>query len=240
MSDIITCPACLGQTFSPSGDKNSYALFRCDGCGTHKVHPQPSPAELAAFYESYVGTTDYTKKRDRKIARSLRRIRKLMRRAPGKQFLDVGCNYGFAVAAAKQLGLDAHGIDIDPTAVAASAQQFGPHFEARTVEDYAASGAKSDMVYTSEVIEHTLDPNSFAASLATILRPGGALYLTAPDGGHFGLPKDFTQWEQVIPPEHLTYFTRKGMKQMFERHGFTDVKFAFNMKPGIRLTARRA
>lgn len=204
------------------------------------VHPLPTGAELAAFYESYVGTTDYTKKRTRKLARSLRRIRKLMRKVRGKQFLDVGCNYGFAVAAARQLGLDAHGIDIDGTAVAASVQQFGPHYEQRSIEDYAASGAKADMVYTSEVIEHTLDPNSFARALGTILRPGGALYLTTPDGGHWRVPKDFPQWEQVIPPEHLLYFTARGMKQMLERHGFTQVKFKPTLKPGMRVTARRA
>lgn len=146
------------------------------------------------------------------------------------------------MAAAAGLGLNATGIDIDDVAISACREQFGKDaaFEFRTVQDHAASGAKADIVYTSEVIEHTIDPNSFTAAMERILKPGGLLFLTTPDAGHCRVPSDFSQWSHTNPPEHLVYFSKKGMRVLLERHGFRDVRFRFKMKPGMSLTARKA
>lgn len=236
------CPACLNNDATHAGSKNGYELHRCDRCKTVRVSPQPSAEQLNAYYTSYAGTCDYTKKRTSKLKRSRARIKRLMGMHSGMDFLDVGCNYGFAVAAAGELGLNAQGIDIDATAVNASREAFGTvgTFEYRTVQDHAASGAKADIIYTSEVIEHTPDPNSFTAAMERILKPGGLLFVTTPDAGHCRVPADFTQWSHTNPPEHLTYFTKKGMRSMLERHGFTKVKFRLRLKPGMSLTARKA
>lgn len=236
-------PACKACSASLSGvvslgSKNGYELLRCPACATVIVDPWPTIEELMHFYQSYEGTTDYKKKKDKKIARAKRRIARLAPQAPGKKFLDVGCNYGFTVQAARDLGLDAHGIDIDATAVAASREIFGKAFyETISVQDYAARGGKADMIYTSEVIEHVPDPDSFVAAIAKILNPGGLLFLTTPDAGHFRVPRDFITWGDVMPPEHITYFTRKGLQILFEKHGLRVMNFAFNFKPGIRALA---
>lgn len=236
------CAACHGTVGGLIGSKNNFALRRCASCATVTVDPFPTPEEIQRFYQSYTGTVDYTKKAKKKIARSTKRIRKLAAKAPGRDFLDVGCNYGFGVVAASQLGLNAEGIDIDDTAVEASKKAYGDKgsFRTMTVQQFAQSGAKKDMLYTSEVVEHVLDANSFVQSLATILKPGGVLLLTTPDGAHWRLPKKFEEWDAVVPPEHLTYFSRKGMKKILERHGFKNVKFKFNLKPGIQVFAVKA
>ncbi len=236
------CKACQVplDTGHSLGQKNGYNLLPCPSCGTVTVHPFPTVAELIAFYQSYKGSTDYTAKKDKKITRAKKRLQRLVGQAPGKTFLDVGCNYGFTVQAARELGLSAKGIDIDDTAVAASRAMFGADFyETISVQDYAARGAQADIVYTSEVIEHVPDPESFVAAIVKILNPGGVLYLTTPDGGHFSLPRDFAKWDAVIPPEHIIYFTRKGLKQLLEKHGLRVKKFFFAFKPGIQLIAEK-
>jgi SAM-dependent methyltransferase len=235
------CRACDGIISTSNGSKNGYIFWRCTGCGTITIDPFPTLAELEAFYKSYAGTTDYTKKERSKIRRATQRIKRLKRLTKGRRFLDVGCNYGFGVVAAHALGLDAHGIDVDSTAIASDQQRYAGRgtFTHISVEDYAARGAKADIIYTSEVIEHVPNADSFVAAMSTILNTGGVLYLTTPDASHWRVPKDFTTWDQVIPPEHLTYFTRKGMKILLERHGFKNVRFGFNMKPGIRVMATK-
>lgn len=242
-NDIAFRCDCCGNTESVFiGRKNGFDLYRCTNCKSSKALPFPTLEELVKFYSNYKGTTNYAAKRDKKIARSRRRIKPLLPKLRGKKFLDVGCNYGFAAAAAAGLGLDAKGIDVDESSVALAKKQFGniAEYQKISVEDYAAMGHKADMVFTSEVIEHVLDPNSFVASIAKILNTDGVLFLTTPDGGHWSLPKDFTKWPSVMPPEHLSYFTRKGLKSMLERHGFTDIKMPFTFKPGLKLTARKA
>ncbi|MEZ0262760.1 MAG: class I SAM-dependent methyltransferase [Alphaproteobacteria bacterium] len=234
------CDASLSRAKS-LGNKNGYELLPCPACGTVTVDPFPTVAELIKFYQAYEGTTDYRAKQDSKIARASKRIRSRMNAAPGKRFLDVGCNYGFTVKAALDLGLDAHGIDIDAVAVTAAQETFGAqHYSSLSVQNYAASGKKADFVYTAEVIEHVPDPDSFVAAISTILAKDGILFLTTPEGGHWSLPRDFTKWSACMPPEHITYFTRKGIKTLLEKHGIMVEKFYFSWKPGMKLIARKA
>lgn len=239
---ILACKACQSPLHQGNslGEKNGFSLLSCPSCRTVTVYPWPTAEELGKFYQSYRGTTDYKKKKDKKISRAKRRIHRLMDLTAGKKFLDVGCNYGFTVKAALDLGLDAHGIDIDATAVTASQEMFGePFYETISVQEYADQGKKADIIYTSEVVEHVPDPDGFIGAIAKILNPGGILFLTTPDAGHFMVPRDFKTWKDVMPPEHITYFTRKGLDVLLEKHGLKEVKFGFNFKPGIRLIARK-
>jgi SAM-dependent methyltransferase len=240
---LPACKACH-NALNPDrslGNKNGYDLLRCEGCGTVTVDPFPTPEELTAFYQSYKGTTNYRAKEGKKIARATRRIARLREMTPGKTFLDVGCNYGFTVKAALSLGLDAKGIDIDETAVNASRESFGAqYFQTIAVQDYAHQGHKADIIYTSEVIEHVPDPDAFVDAIANILSPGGVLYLTTPEAGHWRIPRNFLKWDAVMPPEHITYFTRLGITRLLNAHGLTVEKFYFSWKPGMRLVARKA
>ena len=145
MMNNPTCKACAAplDTLNSLGVKDGYALLRCKSCQTVTVDPWPTVEQLVAFYQSYEGTTDYKKKKDRKIARAKRRLKRLMRQTEGRSFLDVGCNYGFTVEAARDLGLVAYGIDIDATAVNASKEMFGQkYYETISVQDYAARGGR--------------------------------------------------------------------------------------------------
>lgn len=237
------CKACSAQLelSMAVGRKNGFDFLRCPHCQTVTVSPFPTPAELTAFYQAYKGTVNYRAKADKKLTRATKRIKRLMRLNNAKRFLDVGCNYGFTVKAALDLGLQAKGIDIDATAVAQSQQSYGAeHFQTISVEQYAATGAAADLVYTSEVIEHVHDPDGFVKAIATILDKGGLLYLTTPDGGHWRLKSNFAAWEQAMPPEHITYFSRKGITLLLEKHGLQVQGFTFTLKPHIRLIARKA
>jgi len=84
------------------------ALRRCADCGLVFMDPMPDAATLKALYaDGYEGTTRvYLTKVASKMRRSRRRARWLSRRAPGRRFLDVGCNGGFmAEVTAVQAGL---------------------------------------------------------------------------------------------------------------------------------------
>lgn len=237
------CKACKTYLQHPIalGRKNGFDFLQCQLCRTVTVSPFPNPAELNAFYQSYKGTVNYRDKAEKKLLRATRRIKRLMRFSQGKRFLDVGCNYGFTTKAALDLGLQAKGIDIDEMAVAQSKSAYGAdHFQTISVEQYAATGAKADIIYTSEVIEHVHDPDAFVKAIADILDNRGLLYLTTPDAGHWRRPKAFPEWEQAIPPEHITYFTRKGISLLLENHGLKVKSFTFTLKPNLRLIAKKS
>ncbi len=233
-------PRDLSGALARAGRLQDFAFVKCADCGFRFVSPCPDAAYLGEFYRRYPGTEQYGAKRDKKIKRALRRIRRLKRFAPGRRFLDVGCNLGYAVEAARLEGFSATGIDLDARAVSSARAQFPEAaFYVSDVESLRASGATFDFVYCCEVIEHLPEVRPFAGSLAGLLGPGGLLFLTTPDAGHVRVPRAFLTWDAVKPPEHLCWFTKCSLRTLFEDVGFRPLRFSFNLKPGIKMLARK-
>ena len=240
----IYCPACRAGMNGRdiAGHKNNYTLLRCAACRSVTANPLPTPAQLSDFYQNYHGSQMYGRKEEAKIRRARKRIEKYMSKDNGARFLDVGCNHGYAVKAALDLGWDAHGIDVDAQTIAAAAARFGDgYFTASTIENFAApgTGRQFDTVYTSEVIEHVPDVDAFIDAISKLLTHRGRLFLTTPDAGHFRVPRRFDTWGTVKPPLHLHYFTKDGMSQLLRRHGFTVERFILSLKPQMKLVARK-
>ena len=64
----------------------------------------PSANEFNVIYDdAYKGTSEgYFTKEKKKLARSRRQLARLRRMVAGRRFLDIGCNGGFAVEAARE------------------------------------------------------------------------------------------------------------------------------------------
>lgn len=238
---MVQCPVCKSQHNDAFGEKSGYALRRCSGCGLLFVEPMPSVGELNDFYNAYHKTSQYTAKLASKIRRAVKRIRSVRRYLRGKRFVDVGCNAGFAVKAAHELGLDAYGIDIDPDSVSFARQTFPEcRFDVASAQQCAAGDERYDLIYCSEVIEHLPEVDEFVAALYQMLAPDGMIFLTTPDVGHYTLRKgDLMQWDGIRPPEHLLYFNKKNLDHLFNRHGFRKIKYQWSFKPTIKAVIRK-
>lgn len=235
------CPLCAGTDCAFYGEQDGYRLYRCGRCSALAVWPMPSDEQIAAFYQSYHKTAQYTGKLDSKLRRAKRRIRILRRRTPrrpGRRLLDVGCNAGFATEAARQLGFDALGVDIDGASIEAARGLFPrARFQVADVAALADGGQRFDAVYCSEVVEHLPRPVAFLSALRRCLRPGGRALLTTPDVGHRSLPSDLIGTDMIRPPEHLLYFNRRSAQEALTASGFTNVYFLTTFKPTLKILA---
>lgn len=215
-------------------------FLQCRSCGHISVSPMPDVTELARFYQSNESTAIYTKKEKSKLKRASRRIARLKKHMPSGTFIDIGCNIGFTVEAARRLGYAATGLEIDAETVKQAKSRFPDvSFVAGTVSDIANTGQSFDVVYCTDVIEHVVDVQSFASALSKITRQNGILFLGTPDAGHWRVPQNFLKWEEVKPPQHLCWFTRKSLKILLEKNGFTIISFGFSLKPGLKVIARQ-
>jgi SAM-dependent methyltransferase len=237
------CPACYNidlVVLEPT--KNNYHFVRCLKCSLIFVDPMPSAEELTNFYDNYHKSGQYLAKLNSKVRRAKKRIRGASLFIQKGTFIDVGCNVGFAVEAARSLGFQARGIDIDSAAISVAQEKFGKSlFEIRSVQDLAQSGETFDFIYCSEVIEHLSELDSFFAALVQCLKEDGILYITTPDNGHYSLPSDFSKlidWTSVRPPEHLLYFTQSSIKPLLRRYGLNFIKIAFSFKPTLKIIAK--
>ncbi len=214
-------------------------FLACNHCGVVRVDPLPTTATLMDFYQSYYASGAYSLKQEKKIRRTLARLKHVRRHVSSGRFLDVGCNVGFAVEAARRAGFDAHGIEIDSKAVAYASKHFPQNtFTASTIEDFKPD-APFDLVYCTEVLEHVIDPVAFVGHLARLVKPKGYLMLTTPDAGHWRVPSRFVEWPEVKPLEHINWQTRRSLDLLLRGHGFETPRIRFNLKPNLRILARR-
>ena len=235
------CQVC-GSKGLPYLTHEEMALRRCPDCRLVFMDPMPQAATLEALYaDGYEGTTSvYFTKVPSKLRRCRRRARWLSRRAPGRRFLDVGCNGGFMAQAMHERGFESHGIDPDPVSITWAQEHYpGIHFEEATAEHYPSEVAPFDVIYCSEVIEHAPDVNRFLASIVAFLAPGGMLFLTTPDISHWRRPRDITAWDAFIPPRHCLYFSPSNLALLLANHGLHIVRRRLVLKPGIQVLARR-
>jgi 2-polyprenyl-3-methyl-5-hydroxy-6-metoxy-1,4-benzoquinol methylase len=211
-----------------------------------RLDPPPSADKLEGYYhDAYSGASSgYFAKVDRKLARSAGRVRqicaRLGKRPQGLRFLDVGSNGGFMSEAAHRAGFEVTGVEPDLASVDYAKARFpGIRFLHGFIEGAALDAGYFDVVYCSEVIEHSGDCNAFVSTIARAMKPGAMLYVTTPDIGHWRRPKDIAAWDAFTPPAHCLYFTPDTLSRLLARHGLTVTHRKLALKPGIKLFASK-
>jgi 2-polyprenyl-6-hydroxyphenyl methylase / 3-demethylubiquinone-9 3-methyltransferase len=140
----------------------------------------------------------------------------------GRSAIDIGCGAGLMTEPLARMGATVTGIDAAPENIeAAKAHAAGGgldiDYRASSVEAIAASGARFDLVTCLEVIEHVADRDSFFASLAALLAPGGLLVVSTPNrtaaswavliGGAEmlvrNIPRGAHDWQRFMTPDEL-------------------------------------
>ena len=101
----------------------------------------------------------------------------------GLKILDIGCGGGLLAEPMARLGAEVTGIDVTAPAISAAkthaeSMQLAIDYQVITAENLAASNAKFDVIYASEVIEHVANRPLFIKAIATMLAPTGVVVIT--------------------------------------------------------------
>lgn len=164
-----------------------------------RVKPQPDWPQ--SWKESYfydqseiygeISHHGYAYAYDNRRRETLRLLTEVL--APGARILDVAAAQGNFSLALAELGFDVTWNDLR----AELADYVRLKHERGKIE-YAAGNAFElafpslfDAVLITEIIEHVAHPDDFLAKAAALVRPGGYLVMTTPNGGYFknSLPK---------------------------------------------------
>ena len=138
-----------------------------------------------------------------------------------KDVLDLGCGGGFMVEAFSRLGARVSGVDISQNSISYARKRFqNCDFYCESLADFRGRGLSFDFVFSSEVLEHLPGPVEFMETVAAVTRYGGYVYVSAPDAGHLAVPSEFTEWDNICPPEHLQWFNHENLMLVFRRYGF--------------------
>lgn len=224
----------------PMGTRDAFQFVGCKICGSVFTEPAVTPQSLEKFFGDIQPEVVHLPNPDLEIGNVQKSLLKLGVDLNGKTFLDVCARQGYAVIAAKQLGMRASGIDShDFFATFAKAKYGEALFSHTTLPEYAASGKKADVVYLYEAFCEQTDLDGFTAALARVLNVGGIAYIDEVDGNSFNVPKNFPSWDFVDPPLNFFYLSKKGMEALLARHGLKIRKSFFCWSPRQRLIVEK-
>lgn len=93
----------------------------------------------------------------------------------GGRLLDVGCGTGALVRAARDLGTEAVGVELDPEMAALAGARLGTEVTVAGLPDLPFADDGFDTVTASFVLNHVEDPWAAARELVRVAAPGGAV-----------------------------------------------------------------
>lgn len=224
-------------------DGSDYDLFKCDACRSAFVYPPPSAEFVDAFYRGAlnshggsVAEADFDSFYQQVLANeraypnssvdAQRLVSAARRIAPGDRFLDIGAGYGFFTRAAREAGFECSALEPGRATAAVFERMNGFRPQSTIFDDAFAADKEGafDVVLLSQVLEHIPKPADAVRNLNRILRPGGVCVIAVP---HFGSYLSKIQGKRdmfIVPPEHLNFFSKEGLRALFEQQGFDQAE----------------
>jgi 2-polyprenyl-3-methyl-5-hydroxy-6-metoxy-1,4-benzoquinol methylase len=230
--EVTRCPVCAGEQLEPAFEEEGYRVLRCRGCGMGLVSPRRSERELAEIYinDSYWrspspktrGYHDYRADEPLYLETFRRRLDFALRAGPsGGRALDVGCAAGFCMAALRERGFDAHGVEISGTIARHAIEHFGfDTVHIGTLSSAPFAPASFDLITMWDVVEHVVDPQALLDTARGLLKPGGLLVVETQDIDSRFARLLGPRWHHYKHAEHIYHFTPATIATTVGKAGF--------------------
>jgi 2-polyprenyl-3-methyl-5-hydroxy-6-metoxy-1,4-benzoquinol methylase len=234
-SPVSRCPVCASVLRTPLLRSREASFFLCRDCGITYREGFPEQTvryDTRYFFEDYRRQYGKTYQEDFGAITGFARerlavLKKLCGNArgglEGKTLLDIGCAYGPFVNAAREEGCLPRGIDIAEEAVLYVREKLGipavlGDFPALPAGSLAPEGPYH-IVTLWFVIEHLRALNAALRKITEILRPGGILAFSTPNGRGVSGLFSRRKFLQNSPGDHLTIWDVRSCAPILRRFG---------------------
>jgi len=240
-NQIRSCIACKSMHIRPWLIKRKFgicfSIFRCSSCGTGFMNPRPKRSYLKHIYEkSGHGLTkkislkeilQLEKEYPNSTVDALRMVNKAMKFLDGQtgKALDIGSGFGFYSRELLRAGFEV--VALDPgrweNSVYKEMNSFMP------IESYIEEielRDKYEVIILSQVLEHIIDVELVLNKLKELLSDIGVLVVAVPNVNSIWVKLWRARDNSCLcVPEHLQYFSKKGIYNILERSGFKVLFF---------------
>lgn len=228
----LPCPACDSDHCEPVFEKYGFRYTRCLECHTLYMRPRPSEAVMADYYAHSENYAYWAKHifpaseavRREKIHRPwLERILAICERYLDDRpwrLIEVGPGFGTFAALATASGRFAEVLAIEPTPELAQAcRERGVRVVEQRIEAIGDTVQVADLLVSFEVIEHLFAPRVFLEQARRLVRPGGLMILTCPNGLGFDIA-ELGAGSQAVDAEHVNLFNPASLSALVTRLDF--------------------
>jgi len=236
------CPVCTAQERAPYVTFEEQLQFvRCDRCGVVYKSFEIEALRSGDFYEEayFHGRKSA---RDKRFAHRVRKCKRQIRAASHfvkpTRLLDVGCSFGYVLEAARQLDIEAAGVDLSQYAVDVCRKR-GYRAEVGELTAMPFDAESFDVIIMKHVLEHTPDPAAALKELHRISKPNAVLLIVVPNLDYWKGRYQRRRYRYFRPDDlgqqHYVYYTESTLSKLLETHGFavrSDSKAVRPARPG--------
>jgi SAM-dependent methyltransferase len=233
---------------------DSYDVVWCSRCGFAFAD---TPASEAVYDQYYAGYSKYEDNRtstggggsaadSRRLAETAALIAGVV---PDRnaRILDIGCANGGLLAALKAIGFTRlTGVDPSPACAATVRREHGIDGLSGSLRQIPEGIGAFDLVILSHVLEHVLELQATVNTLASLLAPGGIIYIEVPDASRY--ERFIVAPFQDFNTEHINHFSPAALQTLFRINGFSILSAGESqiesdagiLYPAIHIFARKA
>ncbi len=151
---------------------------------------------------------------------------------PGDTVFDLGCGNGSVAAEVEKMGFAVVGVDPSQEGLEFAHRQYPDLklFHGSSDENLADTYGTFPVVYSLEVVEHVYSPARYAATLYSLVQPGGTAIVSTPYHGYTKnlvlaasgkMDAHFTAlWEHG----HIKFWSRRTLTALLVEAGFVDIQ----------------
>jgi len=227
----VNCPACDKDKAEPIFNKYGFHFVSCSECETIYMTPRPSEAVMTDYYSNsenyaywakYIFPASEAARREKIHKPWFARVLDICKKYDVEKdtLVEVGPGFGTFSALAQASNVFEHVIAIEPTPEMANAcKERGVHVIEKRIEDASNELSSADVVVSFEVIEHLFSPRQFLEKASALLKPGGILILSCPNG--LGFDIDMLGADSLaVDAEHVNLFNPDSLSILIKSCGF--------------------
>ena len=155
---------------------------------------------------------------------------KLQHKIPKGKILDIGCSIGQFLDMGQKFGYDVLGLELNERAIKYAEENYNVKIEKKLLNECNFPGDSFDIISMFGVIEHLPDPLYVMKDVYRILKPGGAFIGICPNVQSLVCMVLHEQSKTFTGRLHLSYFSEKTLRFLFNKVGFKNDKIEIKTK----------